>query len=142
MAPHSCLEPLHYALETTTAGRQGAPLRQAAAEALAHLDRVLGDGGGDEARADPPIAEILGAGLRDSIAGQWAELRALEHEVDALAADLGGTDPLPPDLRALVTTHKTRLVALASDPFLRDPVPLPEPDAALQERAAKLLNDR
>ena len=132
------LEPLRDALATSER-RSGQILRPAAEEMLDQLDRVLGGVGNDEQQ--PPLIETIRDGIRSRIARQWAELRALDGEADALAADLGGADPLPAEVRALLDGAKARLQAWAADPLLGEPVPLADPDTELQRQARAIVGD-
>ena len=135
------LEPLRDALDTSRPGQCRA-VRPTAQVLVDQLGPVLG---GAEAEADdyahPSLADTIRDGIRSRVARQWAELGAMEGEADALAADLAGADPLPPEVRELLEQGKARLQALAAEPLLGEPVPLAEPDEDLRREARAIVGD-
>ena len=115
-------------------------------QALATLQRRLAacafpaeaDGrAGEEPRALRPILEER---LRRELGDRWAELRAVEIEVDALNTTLDCPDVLMPDLRLVLDDCRERLQALTAEfRHLGVPVALAEPGEQYLDLVAPLF---
>ena len=116
------------------------PVRDALAciEALLDPERRRSEGGApgraDGPRSPPPIFALVREQLLSGVPDAWRELRGLEIEVQAVAADLGCEDPLMPDLRAMIVDDRSRLEQIAARPLVTaEAVVLLEPGGAFLE---------
>jgi hypothetical protein len=90
---------------------------------------------GDDGRAQPSLPGLSGvllAGLQDGMRRRWQELRAAELVADEVQRELGGEDPLLPEVQELLTEGKGELARLRDEvaPYA-GAFELPEPDEEL-----------
>ena len=105
---------------------------EAAREAARHLEAVGVNGiDKDEFQAIIDLPATLKANIRQGIELIWPRMRALEEVVQELAHQLGGTDPLIPELRQDLDDTRSQLTMLHDQLGQGgDSLELREPDAA------------
>jgi len=135
---------IHPDSETDEVGRLRA-LRDDAWNALEHLDTISAPDtehpvGSGASPGETTFSAFLGQKVRNGVAHQWQELRAIEQVVETVAGELDCADPLLPTVGALLQRCRGRLEAVAHQSFgLVAPIELPEPDDECRMAVAGLF---
>lgn len=88
------------------------------------------------------LARILAVSVRSGVRENWRELRAIEEQVESIAEDFDGEDPLHERVRANFDEAKSILVDLHERvPKYTGPFHMLDPDEELREMVKQIIDN-